>query len=318
MVTGVNGYIGAALSRRLAGSQWQVRGVMRRQQPGLNAPSLLDGAEISTIEGIGPDTSWSGLLEGVDVLVHLAARVHVMRDTEQNPIDVFRQVNRDGSVALANAAVAAGVRRMVYLSSIKVNGEQTTDRPFSEEDIPAPHDAYAISKWEAEQALRRIVEETGLELVILRPPLVYGPGVKANFLKLLNLVRKGVPLPLASVGNRRSLVALENLVDFIVLCMEHPKAVGETFLVSDGEDISTPDLIRMIARKMKMPARLIPFSPKAIRFAAQILGKKAAANRLLGSLQIDSSKADRLVGWHRTISLDEGIGHTVEWYLRRF
>jgi len=248
------------------------------------------------------------VVSNVDVVVHLAARVHVMRDAARDPITEYRRVNTEGTLNLARQAATAGAQRFVFLSSVKVNGETGS---FRESDVPAPSDAYGLSKYEAEQGLKEIAAETGMAVVIIRSPLVYGPDVQANFRALMRGLALGIPLPLAAVDNRRSLVGLDNLVDLIVTCIEHPAAANETFFVSDGEDLSTPQLISRLARAMGRPARLIPLPPTLLTTGAMLLGKRDVAQRLLGSLQVDISKARRLLGWSPPVSLDEGLTRTV-------
>ena len=245
--------------------------------------------------------------------MHLAARVHVMAERASNPLVEFRRVNVDGTLNLGRQAAAAGVRRFVFVSSVKVNGESTAaDHAFNAADIPAPQDPYAISKMEAEQGLRRIAAETGMEVVIVRPPLVYGPGVKANFAALMRAVQRGVPLPLASVThNRRSFVALDNLVDLLITCIDHPAAANQTFLVSDGEDLSTTDLLRRLGQAMNKPARLIPVQPSLLQLGANLLGKGDMAQRLLGNLQVDISHTRQTLGWTPPVSVDEGLRRAV-------
>ena len=262
---------------------------------------------------IGADTNWSAAIAGVDCVIHCAARAHVMHETAGDALAAYRAVNVDGSRRLAEQAAAAGVRRLVYLSSIKVNGEQTAlGAPFSFLDTPAPEDAYGISKWEAEQALWDVSAQTGLEVVVVRPPLVYGPGVKGNLARLLKLVRSGVPLPLGAVQNKRSLIGLDNLVDLLIRCVYHPAAAGQTFLVSDGEDLSTPDLLRHMAAAMGRSARLVPVPVPLLRLAGSALGKRAEIDRLVGSLQINSSHTRQVLGWTPPVSIQEGIRRMVQ------
>jgi len=267
-----------------------------------------DGQDGVVVGDLGPDTDWSSALEGVDAVVHLAARVHVMDEEAEDPLAEFRRVNVAGTDNLARQAAEAGVKRLVFLSSIKVNGEVTQPgNPFTVEDAPAPQDPYAVSKFEAEEALRRVEKETGLEVVIIRPPLVYGPEVKGNFLRLIQLVQKGYPLPLGRVNNKRSLVALDNLVDLILTCLDHPGAAGQTFLVSDGEDLSTPELVRKIARAMGKKPRLVPVPLVMLRLAGRITGKSAEVERLVGSLQVDIGHTCETLGWQAVVSVDEAV-----------
>ena len=308
LVTGANGFVGSALCAALANRDYCVRGVVR--DPSRSAGLI---CELTKVGDIGSNTDWSGSLIGVDIVVHLAARVHVMRDSATDPLAEFRRVNVAGTERLALAAATAGVRRFVFLSSVKVNGERGG---YNESDPPAPQDAYGISKHEAELGLRVIAAETGMEVVIIRPPLVYGPGVKANFHVLLWAVARGVPLPLGAIHNRRSLVALDNLVDIIVTCIDHPAAANQTFLVSDGEDLSTTELIRHLARAMGRPARLIPVPASVLMAGATLLGKREVAARLCGSLQVDITKARELLGWLPPITMDEGLRRAAEHYLQ--
>ena len=319
LVTGANGFIGSALCAALANHDYCVRGVVRD-------PSRSAGlsCEITKVRDIEPDTDWSGSLIGVGMVVHLAARVHMMRDSATDPLAEFRRVNVAGTLNLARQSAAAGVRRFVFLSSVKVNGETTGSRAkgkvareengrvgFSEKDTPNPQDPYSVSKWEAELALKHIAAETGMEVVILRPPLVYGPGVKANFAALMRAVQRGWPLPLGSVQNQRSLVALDNLVDFIVTCITHPQAANQTFLVSDGQDLSTTELVRGMAQAAGVPARLLPVPVWALQAGASLLGKGDAVQRLCGNLQVDMSKARSLLGWVPPVSVEEGLSRAM-------
>jgi len=254
-------------------------------------------------------------LSGVDVVVHMAARVHIMHDDASDPLTEFRKINVEGTLNLAKRAAVAGVKRFVFISSVKVNGEKTTvGKPFSPDDVVTTHDPYGVSKWEAEQALFRLAASTGMEVVIIRPPLVYGPGVKANFRKMIQWVDKGVPLPLGAIDNQRSLVALDNLVDFIVLCTTHPRAAGELFLVSDGEDVSTTELLQKVAKALHKKARLFSMPSSLMRVTARFLGKQALADRLFESLQVDNSKACALLGWKPVVTMDEQLKETVEAY----
>ena len=247
-------------------------------------------------------------------MVHTAARVHVMRDRSSNPLDAFRSVNAEGTLRLARQASALGVQRFVLISSAKVNGENTRHaQPFSAGTEPTPEDAYGISKAEAEAALKAISAETGMEFVIIRPPLVYGPGVKGNFAALMRAVARGLPLPFGAVtDNRRSLVALDNLVDLVVICIDHPAAANQTFMVSDGEDLSTADLLRRLGVAMGKPARLLNAPPALLGAAAAMIGKRAVAQRLLDNLQVDISHTRSTLGWKPPVSVDEGLRRAVQ------
>lgn len=308
LVTGANGFVGAALTRRLT-----ARAALRTLPVG--APRSTDRVAIGDI---GPTTDWRLALSGIDTVVHLAARVHVMRETGGDALEAFRRVNVAGSLELARQTAAAGVRRFVYISSIKVNGETTLPgRPFKADDVPAPAGPYGISKFEAEQGLRELAAATGMELVIIRPPLVYGPGVKANFQTMLRWLDQGIPLPFASVDNRRSMVALDNLVDLIVVCTRHPAAAGRVWLVSDGEDLSTPMLLRRAANALGRPARLFPVPIRPIQALAALGGKADAVQRLCGSLTVDTSPARAMLEWSPPISVDAALRATAADYLER-
>lgn len=316
LITGANGFVGRSLYHALMQAGNIMRGTVRqhRQCTGLISEKEV-AKDIIAVGNIGPYTDWSEALEGIDVVIHVAGRAHILHDTESNPLAAFRHVNTAGTERLAWASVERGVRRFVYISSIGVNGNLTSEAAFTEWDAPKPHNDYALSKWEAEQVLQRIAAKSGIEVVVVRPPLVYGPGVKANFFRLLKWVERSIPLPLASVDNRRSLVALDNLVDLLVHCVQHPGAAGETFLVSDGEDLSTPELIRQIAAKMDRPARLTPCPTGLLRLGAHLLGKGTMLEQLCGSLQVDISKAEQILGWKPPVSVDEALSKTVDWYL---
>ena len=255
-------------------------------------------------------------MAGVQIVIHAAARVHVMSESSADPLAEFRKVNVDGTLNLARQAVAAGVRRFIFVSSIKVNGEGTEPgKPYKADDAPAPVDPYGISKLEAEHGLLALAAETGMEVVIIRPVLVYGPGVKANFRSMMNWLNKGIPLPLGSIRNKRSLVALDNLVDLIVTCIEHPAAANQVFLVSDGEDLSTTELLRRMGAALGKPARLLPLPGAWLNGAACLLGKGAIAQRLCGSLQVDIEKTRRLLGWTPPVTVDEALRKTARHFL---
>ncbi len=303
LVTGATGFVGSTLIARAVANGLAIRGTSRR------APSQpIAGVEYVSGHDLSGEPDWAELVRGVRIVVHTAARVHMMHETAADPLEAFRAVNVRATRDLAMHAAAAGARRFVYLSSIKVNGESGV---FSEASVPNPLDPYGQSKHEAEIALATIARDTGMEVVIIRPPLVYGPGVKANFRALMRAIDRGIPLPLAGVDNRRSLVAVENLADFIITAAHHPGAANETFLISDGEDLSTPELVRRLARAMGRPARLFWVPPSLMRIGATVLGKGAAVNRLLGNLQIDSSKARRALGWTPPLSVDDALRRTV-------
>jgi nucleoside-diphosphate-sugar epimerase len=266
------------------------------------------GAKYLCFGNLTLQTQWLDKLVDVHILVHLAARVHVMHDIETDPLIAFRAVNVEGTLNLARQAAAAGIKRFVFISSIGVNGFQSAvDKPFSESDQPKPHNAYALSKWEAEQGLMHIAAETGLEVVIVRPPLVYGFNAPGNFGSLMSAVQRGWPLPLGAVHNQRSLVGLDNLVDFIITCITHPQAANQTFLVSDGQDLSTTELVRGMAQAAGVPARLLPVPVWALQAGASLLGKGDAVQRLCGNLQVDISKARSLLGWVPSVSVEEGL-----------
>lgn len=309
-VTGATGFVGNALIRRLCADDTtrQIIAAVRRGQadwPGRVLPYQ--------IGDLTPSTDWSLALKGVCAVVHCAARVHVMLDTSVNPLEEFRRINVQSTLNLARQAAASGVRRFVFISSIKVNGETTQPgRPFRADDIPAPLDPYGVSKMEAEQALLELGQQTGMEIVIVRPPLVYGPGVKANFAAMMRWVSRGIPLPLGRIQNARSLVALDNLVDLLVVCLAHPAAAGQIFLVSDGEDVSVTELLRRLGKAMERPARLLPIPGAWIKLAATLLGKSAVAQRLCGSLQVDIEKTRQLLGWNPPLTLDQGLKQAVE------
>jgi len=312
LVTGASGFIGAAVCKELLSLGFDVRGSHRSPDSHKNIPA---GVEKVQVRSIGSDTDWSSVLAGIDGIVHLAARVHVMKESAVDPLEAFRQVNTAGTLRLARMAAGCGVRRLVYVSSVKVNGEQTTESPFTEADPPRPEDAYAVSKWEAEQVLRSVSAETGLEVVVLRPPLVYGKQVGANFLQLMELVRKGIPMPFARVQNRRSLLYVGNLADAVSICLTHPRAPGQTFLVSDGEDVSTAELVRRLAQVLGRPTRLLAVPATSLRLLGMLSGKSAQIRRLLESLAIDSSEIRRELAWTPRCSMSKALQETANWYL---
>jgi nucleoside-diphosphate-sugar epimerase len=309
LVTGSNGFVGRALIPVLVAHGHGVRTATRRIDQ--TQPTDTNGVVVSEIGG---QTDWSRALAGVDCIIHLAARVHVMRESVSDPLSMFRRVNVAGTEQLATQAARVGVKRLVFLSSIKVNGEQTEGLLYRETDKPSPMDAYGISKWEAERALGRVAHESHLEVVILRPPLVYGAGVGANFRKIMSLINRGWPLPFGGVDNRRSLIFVGNLVDGIVRCLDHSAAKGQAFLIGDGEDVSTPELIRRIAGALDRPARLFSVHPKLLALAARGLGMADEFNRLTGSLQLDSSHIRQMLGWIPPYSMADGLRATADWY----
>jgi nucleoside-diphosphate-sugar epimerase len=310
LVTGATGFVGRFLCTRLLVEGYSVRGTLLS---GENPALPVKGVCPIPIDPLGPGTPWQHAVDDIDAIIHLAARVHVMDDPAADPQTEFRKVNTEGTRQLAREAAKAGVKRLVFVSSIKVNGEESPT-PYSESSRAQPTDPYGISKWEAEQALREIEAETGLQVVIVRPTLVYGPGVKANFLNMMKIVSRGIPLPLASIGNKRSLIYVGNLVDALAACVTHPEAAGKTYLVSDGEDVSTPDLIRRTAAALGYPARLFPVSASLMRLAGTLIGKRPAVNRLLGSLTVDSSAIRRELGWRPPFTIDEGLRETASWF----
>lgn len=303
VLTGANGFVGQAVLQRLLTEGRETIGWVR----GTPGPHCVQSGDLCAEQDFRP-----ALHEG-DTLIHAAARVHVMRDAAADPLAEFRRVNTAATLALARQAAACGVRRFVFISSIKVNGEATAPgQAFSADDVPAPLDAYGISKREAEDGLRALAEHSAMEVTIVRPALVYGPGVGANFAALMRLLARGLPLPLGAVtDNRRSLVALDNLVDLLVCCIDHPAAANRTFLVSDGEDLSTTGLLRRLARAMDRPARLLPVAPAVLERVACLLGRADLARRLLGSLQVDIAATRRTLGWAPPIDVDAGLRRTV-------
>ena len=309
LVTGANGFVGQSLCAVLVKQGHEVRAAVRQTS------QLYKDVEPIIVGNISEDTVWQNALQGVDGVIHLAARVHVMKDAVTDPLAEFRRINTKATEHLARCAVDCGVKRMVYVSSIKVNGEATLgDNKFSETDRPMPQDPYGISKWEAEQALRCVADETGLEGVIVRSPLVYGPNVKGNFVQMLNVLAKGFPLPLASIHNRRSLVFVGNLVDALMTCATHPAAVGQTYLVCDDDEISTPDLLRELAKGMGVSAHLLSCPPVLLQLIGNLTGKTQQLERLLGSLRIDGDKMRNDLNWKPPYSLQQGLQITAEWY----
>ena len=310
LVTGASGFVGTRLCRELVGLGHAVRCVQRRE--GL----LVAGCEHVLVGDIGESVDWEVALAGIDVVIHLAARVHVMRYGDADPLAAFRRVNVEGTERLAAAAARAGAGHFIFVSSVKVNGESTCARPFMESDVPCPEDPYGVSKLEAEQVLREVGSATGMSVTILRPVLIYGPGVKANFLKLVELAIKGLPLPFGSIRNKRSLLGLGNFTDLIGHCVTCSAARDETFLVSDGPALSTPDLIRAIARVSGRRARLIPVSPLILKFLGHLVGKQDMIGRLIGSLEVDSSKTRSVLGWTPPYTVEQELEKTIAWYTR--
>lgn len=311
LLTGASGFVGAAVRQRLL-DEGKKLVLAVRQPTAVTEPRMV----IKQIAELGADTDWGDCLGAVDAVVHSAARVHVMKEAVADPLGEFRRVNVEGTLALAWRAAQSGVRRFVFISSIKVNGESTLPgQPFKASDKPAPVDPYGISKYEAEVGLQALAAETGMEVVVIRPVLVYGPGVKANFRSMMSWIKKGLPLPLGAIHNKRSLVALDNLVDLIAICLDHPAAANQTFLVSDGEDVSTSELLRRTAQALDRPVRLLPVPAGLLTFGAGALGKGAAAQRLCGWLQVDIQHTCETLDWRPPVSVDGALRKTAQAYL---
>lgn len=308
LVTGASGFVGRSLCAEAIRRGLCIRGAVRQRH------SLPDGVEPAIVGPIDGKTDWTDALNGVDAVIHLAARVHVMRETAGDPLAKFLEVNLHGTANLARQAAQAGVKRLVYVSSIKVNGEAMEAHPFSESDNPNPQDPYAVSKWQAEQALQRIARDTGLEVVIIRPPLIYGPGVKGNFINLLKAIDRGIPLPLAGAKSPRSLLYVGNLVDALIACATHPAAINQTYLVSDGEDISTAELIGEISRLLGRRDWSFYFPLPLLRAIGLLFGRSAQIERLLNPLCINRNKIRNELRWFPPNTLRDGLQSTVQWY----
>jgi len=313
LATGGSGFVGQVLLQRLASDpRWEPRALVRQlPAQGLAGVDYRPFSELAAVDVA------TGHFDQVDTVIHLASRVHVMQETAADPLAEFRRVNVEGTLSLAKAAALAGVRRFIFVSSVKVNGETTDGRqPFSADEAPAPSDPYGISKREAEDGLRQLAAQTGLEVVIVRPVLVYGPGVKANFRSMMNWLSKGVPLPFGAIHNKRSLVALDNLVDLLLTCIDHPAAANQTFMASDGHDLSTTELLQRLGQALGQPARLLPVPAAWLKGAATLAGKGALAQRLCGSLQVDSGKTRELLGWQPPLDVDQALRATALNFLK--
>jgi len=309
LVTGANGFVGQFLCAELKKQGQKVRAAVRTEN------IQTDTYERVIVGQIDASTNWTDALAGIDVVIHLAGRAHIMQEVASDPLAEYSRINIAGTEHLASLAAASGVKRLVYVSSIKVNGEETLlGRAYSELDPASPKDPYSFSKWEAEKALHRVAQETGLEVVIVRPPLVYGPEVKGNFGYMLNELGKGTIMPFHSIHNLRSLIYVGNFVDALLTCAIHPAAAGQTYLVSDGEDISTPELLRQLGLGIGRPARLLPIPPVLLKLAGLMTGRSGQVLKLLESLQVDSSKIRRELGWRPPYTLDEGLRATSSWF----
>jgi nucleoside-diphosphate-sugar epimerase len=309
LITGANGFVGQALCAHLLQHGHGVHAAVRSDA------AWIMGLENSIVGNLDAHTYWSSALRGVEVVIHLAARVHVMQDTSTDPLAEFRRVNVEATEHLARQAVLAGVKRLVYVSSIKVNGEGTSGiTSYSEQDLPAPQDPYGVSKWEAEQVLHRVAAETGLEVVIVRPPLIYGAGVKGNFISLFSVIERGVPLPLKGADNARSLVYVGNFVDALRVCATHPNAAGQTYLVSDGEAISTAQLVANIATALGCRNPAFYFPVGLLRRIGSALGRTAAIDRLFGSLRTNDQKIRNELAWQPPYTMAQGLNETANWY----
>ena len=313
-VTGATGFVGQAVMTSLMSGQHNVHAVVRTLDK--NAPVLAREIQTFSVGDIKVDTQWTDALVGVNCVIHCAARAHVMNETETDALAAYRAVNVTGTRRLAEQAAKMGVHRLVYLSSIKVNGEQTFSGDFFTcLDKPFAKDPYGISKWEAEQALHEVSEKTDLEVVIIRPPLVYGAGVKGNFLSMLAWLSRGVPLPLGAIQNQRSLVGIDNLVDLIITCIDHPAAKNQTFLVSDDEDLSTTELVQRLGAALNKPVRLLPVPASLLGLVARLMGRQYLAERLLGDLQVNITKTKKMLDWAPPVSVHDGFRKTAKWYL---
>lgn len=311
LVTGASGFVGEAVVFRLLLDKKFIPVAAARGATRLNGLCAVVPLELTGSKAL-PD------LNGVQVVIHAAARVHVMNETAIDALTEFRKVNVEGTLRLARHAAESGVKRFIFISSIKVNGESTVlGKPFKANDLPAPADPYGVSKYEAEEALKQLGLDTGMEIVIIRPPLVYGPGVRANFLSMLGWLNKGIPLPLGAIGNQRSLVAIGNLVDLIVTCIDHPAAANQIFLVSDNEDLSTTQLLRRLAFALGKRAWLLPLPEWLLKFGALAFGKQTIALRICGSLQVDISKNRELLGWSPPVNIEKAMRQTAGHYLEK-
>lgn len=310
MLTGASGFVGRAMLDELSRQGHMTNAAVRRLTPMIGAERRFQVADMCA------DSDWLPALEGVEAVIHAAARVHVMHEHSSDPLAEYRRVNVEGTLRLARQAAEAGVRRFVFISSIKVNGEASeSGRPFSAQDVPSPLDPYGISKLEAEQGLMALAVETGMEVVVIRPVLVYGPGVKANFRSMMRWLAKGIPLPLGAVHNKRSLLALDNLVDLIMTCLDHRAAANQIFLASDGEDLSTSELLQRLGAALGRPARLLPVPATWLETGARLLGRADMAQRICGSLQVDIGKTQQLLGWTPPLSVDAALYKTARHFL---
>lgn len=313
LLTGASGFVGHAIAQRLALEGFQINSIFRSY----NSEASRYG-EVSVVTEFQDEIGWQKVIGKADVVIHCAARVHIMNDCSSDPLAQYRTVNVKGTLALARQAAIAGVKRFIFLSSIKVNGEATVQgNTYRPDQKPEPQDPYGISKMEAEEELKALAKDSGLEVTIIRPVLIYGPGVKANFHSLMGVLSSGLPLPLGAIPNKRSLVALDNLVDLVMTCIDHPAAANETFLVSDGEDLSTSDLLYRLGLALGRPSRLIPIPVGLLQLGAGLIGKKAFAQRLCGSLQVDITKTRTLLGWTPVISVDEALRKTALHFQKR-
>lgn len=303
-VTGANGFVGKALVKALSSKGcYSILAAVRKK-----SSSQDSNVQTVCVDDLGPDANYKDVINSSDVLIHTAARAHIIIDTSPDPLVEFRKVNVEGTLNLARQAAKAGVRRFIFISSIGVNGNKSSC-PFTENSLPNPVEPYAISKLEAELGLRKLANETGMEVVILRPPLVYGPNAPGNFGRLVHLAAKGIPLPLGAVNNKRSLVAVENLVDLIITCIDHPSAANQTFLAGDGEDLSTTELLQRLSAAFRKPARLFSVPTLILEIGATLIGKRTIVQRLCGTLQVDISKARVLLGWVPPLSVDEALSN---------